>query len=53
MFDLLVTLALFVAFIYAMMLATNPKGAWFCPICSFLSRAFRSSKSQPERRAQG
>lgn len=42
MTDFLISAALGVGFIYVLMLATNPKGAWNCPVQNFFTRRLKS-----------
>ncbi len=46
MLDIALSAILFAGFVYVLMLATNPKGAWNCPIEKLLARLHRSGRQQ-------
>lgn len=51
MVEILLTAALLAGFVYVLMLATNPRGAWSCPICAFFARRFGGTAPLKSRRA--
>lgn len=51
MLEILLTALLTIGLAYALMLATNPPGAWKCPISCFIDRFFKGRTLRP--RGQG
>jgi hypothetical protein len=50
MVEVLLTAALLAGFVYVFLLATNPKGAWSCPICNFFARLLKPQPGLKGRR---
>lgn len=50
MVETLLTAVLLAGLVYVFLLATNPKGAWSCPICNFFGRLARPHQGLKSRR---